>query len=154
MTGGFNKREPTKIVRIHQHPPVVEIFTRHQWMGFFERMRGYDDEVATDFALSLIPLTSTHAAVVVKGLSVETPEVIRRIATLPLGLPWRKENKGNNTLAKKKFFLEGKEPMEDKNWVRRRIIPYPWNEVSYHLIKYISCEGRYGVVYGYHLRLL
>lgn len=33
-------------------------------------------------------------------------------------------------------------------------IPYPWNDVSYHIIKYILCEGRYSVVYGYHFRLL
>jgi len=40
-------------------------------------MRGYDDEVARDFALLLLPLTRTHATTVVKGLSVEiTPEVI------------------------------------------------------------------------------
>jgi len=32
-------------------------------------------------------------------------------------------------------------------------LPYPWNEVSYQLIKYISCESRYSVVYGYHFRL-
>jgi len=46
MAGGFSKREPTNTARIHQHPPMVEIFTRHQWMGFFENMRGYDDDVA------------------------------------------------------------------------------------------------------------
>jgi len=113
-------------------------------MGLFERMRGYDDEVVRYFALSLIPVTRTHATAMVKGLSVViTPKVISRITTLPLGLPWRNENKGNNTLAKKKLFLEGEEPMEDKNGVRRESIPYPWNEVSYHLIKYISCEGRW-----------
>lgn len=61
---------------------------------------------------------------------------------------------GNNTLAKNKLFLEGEEPMEEENGVRREIIPYPWSEVSYHLIKYISCEGRYSVVYGYHFKLL
>ena len=124
-------------------------------MGFFERMRGYNDEVARDFALSLIPLTRTHVTAVVNGLSLEiTPEVIGRITTLPLGFPWRKEDKGNKTLAKKKFFLEGEEEMEDKNGVRRERLPYPWNEISYHLIKYISCEGRYNVVYGYHFRIL
>ena len=118
-------------------------------------MRGYDDEVAKDFALSLIPLTGTHATTVVKFLLVEiTPEVIGRITTLPLGLPWRKEDNGNNQLAKKKFLLEGEEAMDDKNGVRRESLPYPWNEISYHLIKYISCEGRYSVVYGYHFRLL
>ena len=115
MTGGFKKREPTKTMRIHQRPPVIEIFTRHNWMGFFERMRGYDDEVAKYFVLSLITLTRTHATTVDKGLSVEiTLEVISKITTLPLGLSWRKEYKGNNILAKKKFFVEGEEEMEDK----------------------------------------
>ena len=118
-------------------------------------MMGYDDEVTKDFSLSLIPLTRTHATVVVKGLSVEiTPKIISKITTLPLGLPWRKEDKGNNKLAKNKFVLEGEEAMEEKNGVRRESLPYPCSEISYHLIKYISCEGRYSVVYGYHLRLL
>lgn len=155
MKGVFNEREPTNTTRLHQHILIVEIFTRHQWMGFFERMRGYDDDVAIEFSLSLIPLTRTNATTVVKCLSVLiTSEFISRITTLPLGLPWRKEGNGNNTLAKKIFFLEGEKPMEEKNGVRREIIPYPLNEFSYHIIKYISCEGRYRVVYGYHFRLL
>ena len=44
--------------------------------------------------------------------------------------------------------------MEGKNGVRRACLPYPSNEIRYHLIKYISCEGRYSVLYGYHFRLL
>lgn len=84
-------------------------------MGFFERMRRYDDEVAKDFALSLIPLTRMHVTTMVKGLSVEiTPKVISIITTLPLGLSWRKEDKGNNTLLKKKFFLEGRSQWKTK----------------------------------------
>ena len=124
-------------------------------MGCFEKLRGYDDEVAKDFALSLIPLTKTHATVVMRGLSIYlTPELINIITTLPLRVSWIKEDKGNSQTAKKKFFLEGEEAMEDKNGVRRASLPYPWNEISYHLIKYISCEGRYSLVYGYHFRLL
>ena len=57
-------------------------------------------------------------------------------------------------MAKRKFFLEGEEPIEDKNGVRRVTLPYPWSEVGYQLIKYISYEGRYSVVYGYHFRML
>jgi len=43
--------------------------------------------------------------------------------------------------------------MEDKNDIRRNNIPYPWDEFSYQIMKYISCEGRYNIVYGYHFRL-
>jgi len=50
--------------------------------------------------------------------------------------------------------LEGEEPNEEKNGVIREIIPYPWNEVRYHIINYISCEGIFGIVYGYQFRLL
>jgi len=55
---------------------------------------------------------------------------------------------------KRKFFLEGEEPIKDKNGVRRDNLPYPWSEVGYQLIKYISYEGRYNVVYGYQFRML
>lgn len=123
-------------------------------MGFFEEMRGYDDEVDIDFSLSLIPLTGTHVIVVVKGLYVElTPEVIGRITIIPFRFPWRKEDKRNIKIAKKKLFLGGEEVTKDKNEVKRERLPYAWNETSYHLTNYMSFGGRYNVVYGYHLML-
>ena len=142
-------------MRIHQHPPVLEIFTRHNWMGYFEKLRGYDDEVARDFSLSIITLTRTHVTLVVRGPSIEfSTELISKITTLPVGVRWRKEDKGNSQTAKRKFFLLGEKHIEHKNGVRRTSLPYPWNEVSFHLIKYISCEVRFSVVYGYHFRVL
>ena len=74
-------------MRIHEHPPLVEIFPRHNWMGYFEKLRGYDDEVARYFALSIITLTRTHVTLVVRGPSIEfSAELISRITTLPLGV--------------------------------------------------------------------
>jgi len=155
MTGGFNTREPTNTMRIQQQPQVLEIFTRHNWMGFFEKFIGYDDEVAQEFAHSLTPHNKIHATVLVRGLIIDLiPELISRVTTLPLGIPWRKEDKADNQVTKRKFFLEGEEPTEDKNGVRRDSLPYPSSEVGYQLIKYISCDGRYSVVYGYHFRIL
>jgi len=57
-------------------------------------------------------------------------------------------------VAKKTFFQPGEDPVEDKNWVRRTSLPPPWNEVSYQIMKYISCKGMNNIVYGYHFRLL
>jgi len=108
MTRGFITRDPINTMRIHQHPPMLEIFTRHNWRGYFDKLRVYNDEVAKDFSLSLIPLTKTHAHVMVRGLSIHlTSELIRKITTLTLGVPWRKEDNGNSQTTKKKFFLEG-----------------------------------------------
>jgi len=33
-------------------------------------------------------------------------------------------------------------------------LQYPWDEVGYHILKYIYCEGRLCVVYGYQFRFL
>lgn len=55
MIGGFKRKELTRTTRIHKHPPMVEIFTRKQWLGFFELIKGYDVHVAREFSMSLIP---------------------------------------------------------------------------------------------------
>jgi len=108
MTRGFNRREPTNIVRIQQHPQELEIFIRHQWMGFFEKFIGYDDEVAQEFSHSLTRHNRIHATIIVRGLTIDlTPELISRVTTLPLGIPWRKEDKADSEVEKIKFFLEG-----------------------------------------------
>lgn len=87
-------------------------------MGLFALLRGYDDDVAREFTLSLIPLARASTTAIVRGLSVTIMlESISKITTLPLGLQWRKEEKSKNTLAKKGFLLEGEEPIEDKNGV-------------------------------------
>lgn len=95
-------------------------------MGYFEKLRGYDDEVSQEFSLSLVPLTRVHASIVVRGLSIDlTRELINKVTTLPLGVQWRKDEKGDSQIAKRKFFLEGEKPIEEKNGVRRESLPYP-----------------------------
>ena len=96
-------------------------------MGFFKKFTGYDDEVAQEFSHSLTPHSRIHATVIVRGLTIDlTPKLISRVTTLPLGMPWRKEDKGDNQVEKRKLFLEGEEPTKDKNGVRRESLSYPW----------------------------
>ena len=84
-------------MRIQQHPQVLEIFIRHNWMGFFKKFRGYDDEVAQYFSISLTPLTRIHAIVVIRGLTIYlTLELINKVTIVPLGIPWKKEDKGDS----------------------------------------------------------
>jgi len=60
----------------------------------FEKLRGFDEEIAQEFVLSLVPHSRTHANITFRGLSMEiTPEFINRVTTLPLGLSWRKDEK-------------------------------------------------------------
>lgn len=155
MTGGFMRKEPLNSTRLHEHPEVVGLFTISNWTAFFEKLHEYDEEVTEEFSLSLTPHSKTHAIVSFRGLTIEiTPKFISRVTSLPLGLPWSKEEKPLGQVAKKTFFQPNEHPVEDKNGIRRTSIPYLRDEVSYRIIKYISCEGRYNIVYGYHFRLL
>ena len=63
--------EPISTVRVQQHPQVLEIFIRHQWMGFFTKFIRYDDEVAQEFDHSLAPHNIIHAIVIVRGLTID-----------------------------------------------------------------------------------
>jgi hypothetical protein len=49
---GFNRREPTKPSKVYESHELVEIFHRSQWFGYFDRLRGYDDEISLEFALN------------------------------------------------------------------------------------------------------
>lgn len=105
--------------------------------------------------MSLRPHSKTHATVSFRGLILElTPELISGVTGLPLGLPWSKEGRSLGQVAKKSFFLPEEHPVEDKNRVRRTSLPPFWSEVSYQIMKYITCEGRFSIIYGYHFRLL
>lgn len=71
---------------------MVALFTKENWMPFFEKFHGYDDEVTKEFELSLKPHSKIHATVNFKGLTIElTLKFISRVTGLPLGLPWSKE---------------------------------------------------------------
>jgi len=94
MLGGFMRKEPLNSDQLHEHLEVVALFTKENWMIFFERIHGYDDEVTKEFFMSLRPHSKTHATISFRGLTLEvTPDFIIRITGLPLGLPWSKEEK-------------------------------------------------------------
>ena len=77
------RKEPTNLVRLHEHLEAVAFFTRANWMSFFEKLRGYDEEVTQGFALSLVPHSKTHAIVTFRCLTMEiTPEFISRASSL------------------------------------------------------------------------
>ena len=57
------RKEPLNSTRLHDHPKVVVLFTRANWMPFFEIIHAYDDEVTEEFSMYLRPHSKTHATV-------------------------------------------------------------------------------------------
>ena len=155
MPGGFIRREPTDSSKLRENHEVVELFTRVQWIAFCDKLQGYDDEVAEEFLRALEAKSKTVATVKFRGLSLTlTPQYISQITELPMGLPWEKDERKLSQQAKKEFFPPGEEFFEDKNGVRRTSLSPPWDEVSLQILRYITCEGRFSIIYGYHFRLL
>lgn len=86
MGGGFNRREPTDTTRIHHHPHVRDIFLNHQWMGFFDKLKGYDEEVTHAFSMVIHSQGEESATNVVRGLGIHLKsKLITRVTTIPLG---------------------------------------------------------------------
>jgi hypothetical protein len=91
----------------------------------------------------------------VRGLEIMVDEAsISRVSNLPMGFPWDKEERHEATNAKKLFFHKNEKPQEGKNGIKRESLLQPWLEVAYHIIKYITCEGRMSMVYDYHFGIL
>ena len=73
---------------------MVDLVTWANWMKCFDRIRGHDEEITEEFFMSLKPQSKTQATVNFMGLTLEvTPELISCVTSLPLGLPWSKEER-------------------------------------------------------------
>ena len=124
-------------------------------MSFCDKLQGHGDEITEEFLRSLEPKSKTLAIVNFRGLTLRlTPQFISRVTDLPMGIPWDKEERKMGKKAKEEFFLPEEQFSEDKNGVRRTSLQPFWSEVSLQIMKYITCEGRFSIIYGYHFRLL
>lgn len=155
MPRGFIRKEPLDSKKLWETPEVVDLFSRAHWMSFCDRIQGHDDEITEEFLRSLKPKSKTLAVVNIKGLTLKfTPQLISRVIDLLMGVPWDKEERKLGQKAKKEFFLPKEQYLEDKNGVRRTSLQSFWSEVSLQIMKYITCEGRFSIAYGYHFWLL
>lgn len=89
-------------------------------MGFFELLKGYDDDLAFLFSMALNSQTKDSATTVVRGLIISlSAKIITKVTTLPIGIKWRREDKSNSVTAEKNCFIANENPIEDKNGARR-----------------------------------
>lgn len=90
-----------------------------------------------------------------RGIQIQVNEpMLVWVTKLPSGLPREKEERQLASAAKKSFFKLYEKVEENKNGVKIESLPKPWDEIALHIIKYITCEGRNGVVHTYHFRML
>lgn len=126
------------------------MFENAGWDVYFGRLKGWNEEIAMEFALNLEEGVSR-----VRG--VEIPVIEKTIAEVS-GLPQVKEcwfSRRTPLLELLEAFLQAGEIIVHKGWgYDRTSLPNPWGGVSYVVIKYMTCEGRYYTIFKYHLCIL
>lgn len=94
MPGGLIRKDPSKSSKLYEHPEVVDPFTQANWISFFDKIQGHDEEITEELLISLRPHSRTHSTVSFMGFTLElTLELISRVTGLPLGIPWSKEER-------------------------------------------------------------
>lgn len=160
MTAGFIRREPTDHTRLHSQPKVVASLKGVGWLSFFDKLDGFDDAIALEFAQNSehiqVQDNQTHEFHTnVRGLDIGVNEdFISEVTEIPRGQPWDKDDRALNNRAKTSFFRSYEKSESNRNGVKRESLPDEWGEVAYHIMKYLTCEGRLSIVYAYHLRML
>jgi len=70
----------------------LEIFQRSDLLGYFDKLRGYDDEITLEFALNFHNIKVQEYVTAIKGLEIFVDEdSISRVSIFTMGLPWDKE---------------------------------------------------------------
>lgn len=91
----------------------------------------------------------------VKGLKITlNEEVLSLVTGIPKMKKWEKDGSESTGKDKKDFFRLYETYKEDKNGIKREILPETLDEVAYFVLKYLTWEGRLSVVHAYHFRLL
>ena len=142
--------EPMKLIIGNEQSKGYKVLHQASWLPFLHKFSGYNLEVTRQFASTF---DGSRAQVGNLILSI-SEEYISQVTGLPqTGEKWFK-----------KQYMEEKSwtPYINKsrkvcNWVNgvsRSWLKSPWDEIAYLIQKYVTCEGRYSLIFLYHIRIL
>lgn len=142
MTAGFVRREPTNHKKMFRNPEVVDIFQKLGWINYFQKLDGFDEEVAMEFATNLKKDNEKKSITEVRVLKITlTKEYLSLLIRIPKGRRWDNDNR-ESTGRDKKTFFRLYEPIRK---IKIDTLLEPWDEVAYFVLKYLTCEERLSV---------
>jgi hypothetical protein len=146
-----SRYEPKKFDPLEIHKDCIQILEQNQWISFFEKFDGYYEEVALEFAHSFDGERAT-----IGNLTIRISEDIIAQVT---GLPQTGERYFKTKYFKDKSWASfvSRSRVATVNWkkgIPRSWLIHPWDELAYLIQKFITCEGRFSIIYLYHIKLL
>jgi hypothetical protein len=149
-SGQVVRIEPEGAELLEAYPQMAQRFRDAGWFEFLTTFQGYDEQVSMEFALNF----DGHEVEIGKMLMLVTEQTIAKACRLVVGGErwWKKEHVVTEFV--NQFLLPDK---QNPNW--KRGVPHSWIRPEWHtaliiIHRYITCEGRFSLVYIYHIRIL
>jgi hypothetical protein len=150
MGGSVIRYEPATIALLELYPEAYQIFLQAGWLSYFQRLQGFDQQQVLQFAQNL---QEDHS--IVQGVRIsDTEEDIAQVSGLPTNGIRMFSRKYIILNAQQDFIFPGEQIEPKGRGVRLSSLPPPWPEVEKFVKHYLTCEGRYQVVYEYDFVML
>jgi hypothetical protein len=148
--GQVVRLEPEGDELLEAYPQMDQRFRDAGWFKFLTTFQGHDEQVSMEFALNF----DGYEVEIGKLLMLVTEQTIAKACGLVVGGEqwWKKEHVITEFV--NQFLLPDK---QNPNW--RKGVPHSWIRLEWHtaliiIHRYITCEGRFSLIYIYHIRLL
>lgn len=143
--------DPIGVKYMEGYPQLKGMLQKAEWFCFIEKFDGYHKEITKSFAISFdcteVEIGDIKFAVV-ESFIAEATKLLR------LGERWLK----NQEFHDESWKVIIKNPGMDVKVFRKGIpistLKNKWSSMLLILQKFITCEGRFGSMYVYHIRLL
>jgi hypothetical protein len=150
MGGSVIRNEPATTALLEHYPAAYQIFEQAGWLNYFRRLQGYNEQQVLQFARNL---QENHSVVAGIRISV-TEEDISEVSGLPIEGTRKFSRKHIIGDVQQSFFLPEERIVLKGRGVQLSSLPPPWPEVARFIKHYLTCEGRYQVVYQHDFLLL
>jgi hypothetical protein len=150
MGGPVVGKEPATTALLEHYPTTYQIFEQAGWLHYFRRLQEYNEPQVLQFARNL---QENHSVVAGVRISV-TEQDISAVSGLPMDGTRQFSRKHIIGDVQQSFFLAGERIVLKGRGVQLSSLPPPWPEVARFIKHYLTCEGRYQVVYQHDFLLL
>lgn len=149
MGGAAVRHEPGSIDLLQLFPEVYQIFQQAGWTVYFEKLGEFNQEQVLEFAQNLQDNFS-----MVQGVRISvTEEDIVEVSGLP-ATRTRWFNRKASVLSKQEFLRPDEQVEPRGRGINLQSLPQPWPSVAEFIKHYLTCEGRYQVVYNHDFVLM
>jgi hypothetical protein len=150
MGGSIIRNEPATTALLEQYPVAYQIFEQAGWLNYFRRLQWYNEQQVLQFAQNL---QEDHS--VVAGIRISVTEGdIAEVSGLPRNGTRVFSRKHIIKDVQQSFYLPEERIVLKGRGVQLSSLPPPWPGVARFIKHYLTCEGRYQVVYQHDFLLL